>query len=195
MHWAFAPCVTVPQDERWGGPTRASASRRSWWPCWGRPPCVACRAPTPPARPVIASVKHYVGDGGTQGGVDRGDVRVDEATLRAVHMAGYGPSIQAGGATIMASYNSVHGRRCTATSACSRRAGRRAGLQGFVVSDWKAIEELPGSFSDQIVASVNAGVDMLMQPDNYARPTRSCGSWPRTASCRRPASTRRSAAS
>ena len=120
--------------------------------------------------PVVASVKHYVGDGGTTRGIDQGNTEVDEATLRAVHLAGYGPSIKAGAATIMASYNSwngakLHGQKHLLTDVLVGELG----FKGFVVSDWKAIEQLPGSFSEQIEASMNAGVDMLMQPDNYER--------------------------
>jgi beta-glucosidase len=170
MHWAFGPCVTVPQDERWGRTYEGFGESPELVALLGPAAVRGLQGADPgKPRPVIASVKHYVGDGGTQGGVDRGDVKVDEATLRAVHMAGYGPSIQAGAATIMASYNSVHGQKMHGNRhLLTDVLVGELGFKGFVISDWKAIEELPGSFSDQIVASVNAGVDMLMQPDNYA---------------------------
>lgn len=170
MHWAFGPCVTVPQDERWGRTYEG----------FGESPQLAAELGVAAVRglqgtqvgaprPVIASVKHWVGDGGTAGGVDRGDTRVDEATLRAVHMAGYGPAIKAGAVNVMASYNrwngeKLHGQKYLLSDVLKGELG----LDGFVVSDWKGIEELPGTFPEQVVASVNAGVDMLMQPDNYA---------------------------
>ena len=170
MHWAFAPCVTVPQDERWGRTYEGFGESPELAALLGPAAVRGLQGADPSKpRPVIASVKHYVGDGGTQGGVDRGDVKLDEPALRAVHMAGYGPSIQAGTATIMASYNSVngqkmHGHKHLLTDVLVGELG----FKGFVISDWKGIEELPGTFDDQIVASVNAGVDMLMQPDNFA---------------------------
>ena len=166
MHWAFGPCVAVPQDERWGRTYEG----------YGESPELAALLGPASVRglqgagvPVVASVKHYVGDGGTTRGIDQGNTEVDEATLRAVHMAGYGPSIKAGAATIMASYNSwngakLHGQKHLLTDVLVGELG----FKGFVVSDWKAIEQLPGSFSTQIATSINAGVDMLMQPDNYA---------------------------
>jgi beta-glucosidase len=169
MHWAFAPCVTVPQDERWGRTYEGFGESPQLVAELGVAAVRGLQGSTVGApRPVIASVKHYVGDGGTTGGVDRGDTRVDEATLRAVHLAGYGPAIKAGAVNVMASYNrwngeKMHGQKYLLTDVLKKELG----LEGFVVSDWKAIEELPGTFSEQVVASVNAGVDMLMQPDNY----------------------------
>lgn len=165
MHWAFGPCVAVPLDERWGRTYEG----------YGESPDLAALLGPASVRglqgaglPVVASVKHYVGDGGTTRGIDQGNTEVDAATLRAVHLAGYGPSIEAGAATIMASYNSwngekLHGHKYLLSDVLIGELG----FKGFVISDWKAIEQLPGSFSDQIEKSINAGVDMLMQPDNY----------------------------
>ena len=165
MHWAFGPCVTVPQDERWGRTYEGYGESPDLAALLGP---AAVRGLQGAGVAVVASVKHYVGDGGTTRGIDQGNTEVDEATLRAVHLAGYGPSIAAGAATIMASYNSwngakLHGQKYLLTDVLVGELGFR----GFVVSDWKAIEQLPGSFSDQIAVAINAGIDMLMQPDNY----------------------------
>ena len=170
MHWAFAPCVAVPQDERWGRTYEGFGESPQLVTEMGVAAVRGLQGSTVGApRPVIASVKHFVGDGGTAGGVDQGDTKVDEATLRAVHLAGYGPAIKAGAVNVMASYNrwngeKLHGQKYLLTDVLKGELG----LDGFVVSDWKAIEQLPGTFPEQVVASVNAGVDMLMQPDNYA---------------------------
>jgi beta-glucosidase len=165
MHWAFGPCVAVPQDERWGRTYEGFGETPELAALLGP---ASVRGLQSAGVPVVASVKHYVGDGGTTRGIDQGNTEVDEATLRAVHLAGYGPSIQAGAATVMASYNSwngekLHGHKYLLTDVLVRDLG----FKGFVVSDWKAIEQLPGSFADQIEKSINAGIDMLMQPDNY----------------------------
>ena len=165
MHWAFGPCVAVPQDERWGRTYEGYGEAPELAALLGP---AAVRGLQGAGLPVVASVKHYVGDGGTTRGIDQGNTEVDEATLRAVHLAGYGPSIKAGAATVMASYNSWNGEKLHGHKyLLSDVLVRELGLKGFVVSDWKAIEQLPGSFSDQIEKSINAGVDMLMQSDNY----------------------------
>jgi beta-glucosidase len=165
MHWAFGPCVAVPQDERWGRTYEGFGEAPELAATLGP---AAVRGLQGAGVPVVASVKHYVGDGGTTRGIDQGDTQVDEATLRAVHLAGYGPSIQAGAATVMASFNSwngekIHGHKYLLSDVLVGQLG----FKGFVISDWKAIEQLPGSLADQIEKSVGAGVDMLMQSDNY----------------------------
>jgi beta-glucosidase len=171
MHWAFAPCVAVPQDERWGRTYEG----------FGESPQLAAELGaaavrglqgTDVSRPdsVAASVKHYVGDGGTTGGVDQGNTQVDEATLRKVHLPGYAAAVKAGALTVMASYNSwngekLHGQKYLLTDVLKGELG----FKGFVVSDWKAIEQLPGDYAQQVVKSIDAGIDMVMVPDVYQR--------------------------
>jgi beta-glucosidase len=166
MHWAFGPCVAVPQDERWGRTYEGFGEAPELAVTLGP---AAVRGLQGAGVPVVASVKHYAGDGGTTRGVDQGNTEVDEATLRAIHLAGYGPSIQAGAATVMASYNSWNGQKLHGHEyLLSDVLVGQLGFKGFVISDWKAIEQLPGGLTDQIEKSVNAGLDMLMQSDNYA---------------------------
>ncbi|MBP1606108.1 MAG: glycoside hydrolase family 3 domain protein, partial [Acidobacteria bacterium] len=90
MHWAFGPCVAVPQDERWGRTYEGYGEAPELAVMLGP---AAVRGLQGAGVPVVASVKHYAGDGGTTRGIDQGNTEVDEATLRAVHLAGYGPSI------------------------------------------------------------------------------------------------------
>ena len=95
---------------------------------------------------VLATAKHFVGDGGTRNGVDRGDTVVDEATLRRLHLAGYVAAIKAGVGSIMVSYNSwngekMHGNRRLITDMLKGELGFR----GIVISDWNGIDELPGT--------------------------------------------------
>ena len=169
MHWAFAPCVAVPQDERWGrtyegfsespgvvAELGAAAVRGLQGEDLSRPDSV------------LASAKHYVGDGGTKNGIDQGDTQVDEATLRKVHLPGYVAAVKAGVGSVMASYNSwngakLHGNKYLLTTVLKGELG----FKGFVVSDWKAIEQLPGDYAQQIEKSIDAGVDMVMVPDVY----------------------------
>ena len=169
MHWAFGPCVTVPQDERWGRTYEG----------FGETPGLAAELGAAAVRGlqgddlsrpggVLASAKHYVGDGGTTGGVDQGDTRVDEATLRRIHLPGYVAAVKAGVGSVMASFNSwngekLHGHKYLLTTVLKGELG----FKGFVVSDWKALEQLPGDYSQQIEKSIDAGVDMVMVPDVY----------------------------
>jgi len=171
MHWAFAPCVAVPQDERWGRTYEGFSESPGLVADLGAASVRGFQGEDL-ARPggVLASAKHYVGDGGTKNGIDQGDTQVDEATLRKVHLPGYVAAVKAGVGSVMASYNSwngakMHGHKYLLTTLLKGELG----FKGFVVSDWKAIEQLPGDYAQQIEKSIDAGVDMVMVPDVYPK--------------------------
>ncbi len=168
IDWAFAPCLAVVRDERWGrtyegfGETSEIAASNGL--AYTRGLQNNARAP------IAASIKHFGGDGGTTGGVDQGDTRLDTATLRRIHLDVYLPAIRAGAMTVMASYNSwrgnkVHGSRYLLTTLLKEEYG----FKGFVISDWQAVDQLNGSYEENIVQCINAGVDMVMVPDSYPR--------------------------
>ena len=125
---------------------------------------------------VLACAKHFLGDGGTAGGRDQGNTVCDEPTLRRLFLAPYVEAVRAGVGSVMDSYNSwnggkMHGQRGLLTSVLKDELGFR----GFLVSDWAAIDQLPGDYGAQIEASINAGLDMIMIPNgppkknNYAQ--------------------------
>ncbi len=116
----------------------------------------------------LSSVKHFLGDGGTLGGRDQGNTTVPEASLSAVHGAGYPAAINAGALIVMASYNSwngvkLHGNHYLLTDILKGRLG----FSGFVVGDWNAHEQVPGCTKFKCAAAILAGVDMLMAPDSW----------------------------
>jgi beta-glucosidase len=169
MHWTFAPCIAVPQDDRWGRTYEGFGETAELAATLGSAAVRGFQGPdmSSPGR-VLATAKHFVGDGGTRNGVDRGDTVVDEATLRRLHLAGYVAAIKAGVGSIMVSYSSwngdkMHGHRRLITDLLKGELGFR----GIVVSDWNGIDELPGTEADRIASSVNAGIDMMMVPDKY----------------------------
>ncbi|HWQ90521.1 MAG TPA: glycoside hydrolase family 3 C-terminal domain-containing protein, partial [Clostridia bacterium] len=115
---------------------------------------------------VLACAKHYAGDGGTVDGVDQGNVTADEDTFRRLHLAPYVDAIKAGAGSIMVSYNSWHGRKLHAHKQLLTDVLKgEMGFQGFLVSDWAAIDQLPGDYKSDIEGSINAGLDMVMIPN------------------------------
>ena len=124
---------------------------------------------------VLACAKHYVGDGGTtfgsarEGkGLDQGDTRVDEATLRKIHLPGYITAIRAGVGTIMPSYNTWNGVKCSASKRLlTEILKQELGFEGFLISDYNAIDQLDKDFKKAIGISINAGMDMAMVPTRY----------------------------
>ena len=182
INWAFAPCVAVPQDIRWGRTYEGFSESPDVVKELG---AAAVRGmqhdslDNPLA--VLACAKHYVGDGGTafgsgmskEGGgrypLDQGDTRVDEATLRRIHMPGYITAIEMGVGTIMPSYSSWRGVKCSGSAKLlTEILKQELGFDGFLISDYNALDELPGSHKQQIALSINAGMDMVMVPERYA---------------------------
>lgn len=173
MEWAFAPTVAVPQDDRWG---------RSYEGYSESPEIVASYAGamveglqgkvgTPgflDGRHVIASVKHFLGDGGTTDGKDQGDTRISEADLVRIHGAGYPPAIAAGAQTVMASFNSVNGEKMHGNKPYLTDALKgRMQFGGFVVGDWNGHGQVKGCTNTDCPATINAGLDMAMASDSW----------------------------
>jgi beta-glucosidase len=164
VRWTFAPCIAVPRDERWG---------RTYEGFGETPDLAAMMAPAAvrgfqSSGSVLACAKHFLADGGTAGGQDQGDARMDEAELRAIHLPGYQAAVAAGVGSIMVSFSSwngvkMHANRYLLTDVLKGELG----FQGFLVSDWAAIDQLPGDTGQQIEAAMNAGLDMIMVPQRY----------------------------
>jgi beta-glucosidase len=167
--WNFAPCIAVPQDGRWGRTYEGYGETAELAVLLG-PAAVRGLQGSGPSRrgAVMATAKHFVGDGGTKNGVDRGDTAGDEAVLRRIHMPGYAATIDAGVGAIMVSFNSwngqkMHGHQRLLTSVLRGELG----FTGVVVSDWNGIDELPGDHDQQVEQAVNAGIDIVMAPDRH----------------------------
>ena len=172
LDWTFAPAVAVVRDARWG---------RSYESYSQSPQLVAGYAAAlvlglqgRPGTPqfldsahVLASAKHFLGDGGT-GGRDEGDNPASEAELRDVDAAGYVAAIAAGVQTVMASFSSwqgvkMHGNRALLTDVLRGRMG----FDGLLIGDWNGHEQLPGCSAASCPAAINAGLDVLMAPSEW----------------------------
>ena len=175
IDWLFAPAVPVVQDLRWG----------RTYESWSEDPALVREYATAYTRGLqgtfaddanaIASVKHFLGDGGTGHGKDQGVTRATLQELINLHGAGYFGAIGAGAQTVMASFNSwvdaatgedhgkMHGIEPLLTGALKQKMG----FDGFIVSDWNAIGQLPGCSNASCPAAINAGIDMVMVPDDW----------------------------
>jgi beta-glucosidase len=176
IDWVLGPCLAVPQDERWGrtyegfGETPEIVSLMALAAVQGFQG-TDLSAPTT----ILACAKHYIGDGGTvygtsyNGGIDQGNTIVDEAALRAIHLPGYISAVQGGVGAVMTSFSSwngdkVHGSHYLITTVLKGELG----FDGFVISDWMAVDQLPfETYKEKVEAAVNAGIDMFMAPENY----------------------------
>jgi beta-glucosidase len=119
-------------------------------------------------RGVLATAKHFLADGGTATGRDQGNAIISEDELRAIHLPGYAAAVRAGVGSVMVSYSSwngvpMHANRRLITDVLKGELGFR----GFVVTDWEAINKLPGDYPTEVEAAINAGIDMVMVPTNF----------------------------
>lgn len=174
ISWAFAPAVSVVEDQRWGRAYEGYSSDPAVVAKLGGALVRGLQGQLTGEGDVAASVKHFIGDGGTFQGVDQGENRSDPAKLAAVHGAGYYAALDAGSATVMISYNSwapggteplgkLHGNRALVTGVLKQKLN----FDGLVVSDWNAIEQVAGCERDHCPQAINAGIDLFMVPDNW----------------------------
>ncbi|MEU8981811.1 glycoside hydrolase family 3 N-terminal domain-containing protein [Streptomyces sp. NPDC048309] len=185
--WDFAPCLCVTRDERWG---------RSY-ESFGEDPALVKSMETiiqglqgaasgkdlKDDDKVLATAKHFVGDGGTVYGssttgsytIDQGVTKVTRQQLEAIHLSPYQTAVDRGIGSVMPSYSSLdivgdgqgpvkmHARADMINGVLKDRMG----FDGFVISDWAAIDQIPGDYASDVRTSINAGLDMIMVPYAY----------------------------
>ncbi|WP_329270506.1 glycoside hydrolase family 3 protein [Streptomyces sp. NBC_01451] len=185
--WDFAPCLCVARDERWGrtyesfgeDPALVESMETVIQGLQGR----ANGTQLKDNDKVLATAKHFVGDGGTTYGssttgsytIDQGVTEVTRQQLETVHLAPYQDAVDRGVGSVMPSYSSLdiagdgqgpvkmHARADMINGVLKGRMG----FDGFVISDWQAIDQIPGDYASDVRTSVNAGLDMIMVPYAY----------------------------
>ncbi|WP_200207052.1 glycoside hydrolase family 3 protein [Micromonospora coerulea] len=171
VDWDFAPCLCVARNDRWGR-TYESFGETPDLPSDMSTLVTGLQGATlggPTS--VLATAKHYLGDGGTTGGDDQGDTQLTEAELRAVHLPPFQAAVQRGVGSVMISYSSwngvkLHGNQYLITTVLKGELG----FTGFVVSDWNGIDQIDGAggfTAAEVTAAVNAGIDMVMVPSAW----------------------------
>ncbi|TDC58401.1 beta-glucosidase [Actinomadura sp. KC345] len=173
VDWNFAPCVCVVRNDRWG----------RTYESFGEVPELPSMMTTAvdglqggelggPAS-VLATAKHYIGDGATEGGDDRGDAKVSEEELREIHLPPFRAAVRRGVGSVMVSYSSWNGLKMHQNRyLISDVLKRELGFTGFVVSDYNGIDEIDGEAGftpDEVAAAINAGIDMVMVPTEWRR--------------------------
>jgi beta-glucosidase len=175
INWTFAPCVTVPQDIRWGRTYEGFSENTELVKILGAAQVRGYQGgDLSNPLSVLACAKHYIGDGGTKFGtskgqmLDQGDVQTDEPALRKIFLSPYKDAIDQGVGTIMPSYSSFNGLKCSANKHLLTEVLKgELGFQGFLISDYKAIKQIDPDFNEAVKISVNAGMDMAMEPNTY----------------------------
>ena len=187
VDWTFAPTLAVACDPRWGRTYESYSEDQGLVAGYAAGivrglqgggdgvggPRVSELGRARGLRPlgpegVVACAKHWVGDGGTEAGVDQGDTVVGEEELRRVHIAPYLPALEAGVLTVMVSLSSWNGEKCHAHRYLIEDVLKgEMGFGGFVVSDWNGVDPLADDYGEAAAMAVNAGIDMVMVPETW----------------------------
>lgn len=169
IRWAFAPCVCVARDDRWGRTYESFGED----PSIGDP--LASAAVTGFQGTSLSSTS-VLADGGTKYGtgssgylIDQGDAQISESELDAIHLPPFTSAINAGVGAVMVSYSSWNGVKDHGNSYLINTVLKGTeGFKGFVVSDWGGVKQLSDStYALQVAHAINAGIDMIMVPDKY----------------------------
>src|SRR5438270_508683 len=173
--WTFAPTLAVVQNPRWGRTYESYSSDPAQVRSDGEAMVRGLQGKLGSSASVIATAKHWLGDGGTLHGKDQGETRTSEANLARTHGAGYYGGLKANVQTVMVSYSSftdtgtgkawgrMHGNRHLDTDVLKRRLG----FDGLIVSDWNGAGEVPGCTNWHCPQAINAGIDLVMVPDDW----------------------------
>jgi len=177
ISWAFAPTLAVVQNPRWGRTYESYSSDPALVRTYGEAIVRGLQGQLGSSTSVLATAKHYLGDGGTFHGKDQGETRTTEANLARTHAAGYYGALKANVQTVMVSYSSftdsstgkrwgkMHRNRYLVTDVLKQRMG----FSGLVVSDWNGVGEVPGCTNWHCPQAINAGIDLLMVPDDWKK--------------------------
>jgi beta-glucosidase len=171
--WNFSPTVAVALDDRWGRTYESYSEDPALVRAYAEKMIEGLQGAPSTADffsrgRVIATAKHFVGDGGTVGGKDQGDNVATEAELRDIHAQGYYGAMQSGVQVVMASYNSWHGVKLHGHRGLLTDVLRgRMGFDGLVVGDWNGHNQIPGCTNTNCSEAFNAGIDIFMVPEDW----------------------------
>ena len=172
IDWIFAPTVAVVKDDRWGRTYEGYSDESPIVRSYGGKIVEGMQGTKGQLRSdsskVIATAKHWIGDGGTARGNDQGDTILNLEDLLGQHGQGYITALEADVQTVMASFNSwngekLHGNKELITDVLKDQMG----FDGFVVSDWNGIGQIDGCTNQSCAQSINAGIDMIMAPEDW----------------------------
>ncbi|RDV26794.1 glycoside hydrolase family 3 protein [Alteromonas aestuariivivens] len=175
IDWIFAPTVAVARDDRWGRTYESYSEDPAVVGQYARAIVSGLqgdiRSGAIDDGHVISTVKHFLGDGGTEGGDDQGNNIAEEETLFRIHAQGYVEGLNAGAQSVMASFNSwqgnkIHGSKYLLTSVLKDKMG----FDGFVVGDWNGHGQIEGCTNDNCPQAINAGLDVYMVPTSAWKP-------------------------
>ena len=170
--WTFAPTIAVPQNDLWGRTYEGYSEDPKLVTELGKNFILGLQGEGNNFlinHHILATAKHFLGDGGTDEGIDQGDTIIDEQTLKNVHGMPYYDAIDSCALSIMASFNSwnglkSHGNKYLLVDILKSQME----FDGFIVGDWNGHGQLPGCEDANCPEAFNSGVDIFMVPQELS---------------------------
>ena len=169
--WTFAPTIAVPQNDLWGRTYEGYSENTQLVTELGRNFILGLQGIDKnflDSDHVLATAKHFIGDGGTDRGIDQGNTIVNEDTLKSVHGVPYYAAIDSCALSVMATFNSwngvkTHGNKYLLIDVLKSQME----FNGFIVGDWNGHGQIPGCEDANCPEAFNAGVDIYMVPQEW----------------------------
>ena len=176
--WAFAPTLAVVRDDRWGRTYEGFSEDPRITRAYGYEAMLGLQGDDRDgigSSGVIGTAKHFIGDGGTEGGKDQGVNPSSEAEMINIHGQGYYGALAAGAQSVMVSFNSwtneelgiAEGKLHGSHKAITEILKGKMGFDGLVVSDWNGIGQVTGCTNESCPRAINAGIDIVMVPNDW----------------------------
>ena len=177
ISWTVSPMVDVSRDPRWGRVSEGS----------GEDTYLGCRIAEAMVRgyqgpdketqltqddQILACVKHFALYGAPEAGRDYNTVDMSRIRMYNEYFPPYKAALDAGAASVMASFNEIDGVPATGNRWLLTDVLRdQWGFDGFVVTDYTGIYEMIahgiGDFEKVSVQALKAGVDMDMVSEGF----------------------------
>jgi len=160
FNWVFSPCIAIPYNEKWGRVYEAFSESTKLTEKLTRASVLGHQGNLKDSHTVLATAKHFVGDGSTDYGIEGAETSLSEKEIEERLLPPYKAAIEAGVGAIMASFNTMGGVPMHANKKMILEVLKnKMGFEGIVVSDWKAYSR----FGENDI--INAGIDMVMAVD------------------------------
>ena len=160
FNWVFSPCVAIPYNEKWGRVYEAFSENTEITEKLTKASVKGHQGNLADATTVMATAKHFIGDGATDFGVEGGETSLSDSEIYTYLLPPYKAAVQEKVGAVMASFNSINGISMhNHKKLITDRLKIGMKFDGIVLSDWKAYSRFNG------IEVINAGIDMVMAVD------------------------------
>ncbi|TCD07041.1 beta-glucosidase BglX [Pedobacter frigidisoli] len=172
INWTFSPMVDISRDPRWGRISEGSGEDAYLGSQIAAAMVKGYQGKLQANNEILACVKHYALYGAAEAGRDYNTTDMSKVRMYNEYFPPYKAAVDAGAASIMASFNEVDGIPATGSKWLMTEVLRNQwGFKGFVVTDYTGIPEMiahgMGDLQTVSALAMNAGVDMDMVGEGF----------------------------